>query len=200
MRQTIHIRRVRGAIERERAIAYISEHMREKHGACPPPESAPECIFIAIEDTTIVGSLAMEFGRNDAPLPFEQFFLFDRARVPIHYVREKTIYYSRWNSSRPGLGKAVWYAASRYALGRDMIYTAQTIRDSMIARYASFGCHWKQIPDTTINLAHVGETELEYFQSKDRPHPWLGILEEQIRLLPEIVEHMREHWDLQITF
>ena len=186
----IQIRPAAGIAERAAAIAYISENMRRKHGSCPPPESSPPHIFIAIERETIVGSLGMVFGEKDAELPIEKLFSFDRSAVPIPYVREATVYYSRWNSSRSGVGLAVWLAASLYAARRGMTYTAQTIKDEMYPRYLTFGCSWHRIPNATVRRESVGDTEREYFLTDNPPHPWLGVLREQLRELPNIVRRI----------
>jgi hypothetical protein len=188
MSTTIIIRQTEGAAERMRAIDYISRNMRIRHGACPPPETTPPYLFVAFDGDEIVGSLGILFGQKDAELPIEEFFHFDRALVPIPYVREKTIYYSRWNSSRPGIGPAIWLAASLYAKQCGTVYTTQTITDVMLQRYQSFGCTWHPIPGVTVREENIAETERVYFFAEDGPRPWVGVLEEQLRDLPKIVE------------
>ena len=188
MTARIHIRHANEGSERERAIEYISKNMRKKHGSCPPPETSPPHIFIALHGETLVGSLGMVFGERDRELPFEKLFSFDPNLAPVQYVREAAVYYSRWNSSLPGIGLAVWLAASHYAVNQGMLYTAQTIKDEMYPRYLTFGCEWYPIPDAKLRLENVGETEREYFLKDDPPRPWLGVLKEQIRELQEIVQ------------
>ena len=200
MTQTpIEIRFCFGGRERDAAIAYISEKMRKKYGSCPPPETTPPDICLALEKGAIVGALGILFGRTDAPLPIEALFDFDPSLVPVPYVREKTVYYSRWNSSRPGIGLAVWLAASLHAKYRGIVYTAATGKQDMLDYYRErFGCIWHPIPGAAIREACVGESERGYFFGAERPTPWVGILDEQIRELPGIVAAMRKDASIRI--
>ncbi len=197
MRSETHIEiRLASPDEREQAIDYISENMRKKHGAHPPRESTPEHICIAVEDGSIVGALCMQFGTADSPLPMELQFDFDRLAVPVPYVREKTVYYSRWNSSR-GIGPAIWLAASMFAQRSGMVFTAATGKKEMLRYYAEvLRCQWHPIQGARIRPEAVGESERDYFFGPEQPMPWLGVLEEQIRFLPSLVRSLQEKSNL----
>ncbi len=193
MNHQIHIRRSLNEKERTEAIIYLSEHMREKYGSCPPPETTPPDLFVAFEGDIVIGTLGLQFGTKDKPLPFEQLFTFDPLKAPINYNREQTVYYSRWNSSRPGIGLALWFAATRYAIQKGLIFGSATGKTIMREYYySSFQCEWFPIHDAKINTDKVGETEKGYFFSDESPLPWLGILADQISYLPIVIEKLQE--------
>ena len=179
--------------ERAWAIEYICENMRRKYGSCPPPSTTPADVCIAVEGSAIIGALGLHFGKSGVPLPIETLFQFEREAAPIPYVREQTVYYSRWNSSRQGIGLAVWLAASEYARKQGAIFTAATGKKPMLDFYrTAFGCEWFPIPGASVRIEQVGDTEREYFFADERPMPWLGILKDQISKLPPLVETMRK--------
>lgn len=193
MNQQIHIRRCSNEAERADAIFYLSEHMRKKYGSCPPPETTPPDLFAAFEGSTVVGTLGLQFGTEQKPLPFEQLFIFDSQSAPVRYNREQTVYYSRWNSSRPSIGLALWLAATKYAIEKGMIFSSATGKTVMREYYySSFQCEWFPIHGAKINTDKVGETEKGYFFSDEPPLPWLGILTDQIAYLPAIIEKLQE--------
>ncbi len=111
--------------------------------------------------------------------------------LPVPYTREATVYYSRWNASERGLGSVLWLAGSRYAISRGAVYSSATGKEDMRAHYQkSFGCMWHPIEGASLRKDAVGKSEDGYFLASQPPRPWLGIIKEQIWLLPEIAKRI----------
>ena len=185
------IRLVNNADERIRAISFISLNMQKRHGAFPPPGMTPEHVFVALLGEEIVGAIAIEFGTYDAPLPFETYFEFSRDNAEVPYVREQTIYYSRWNSLRRKLGPAIWLYASEYALAQGAVFSSATAKPEMFDHCErTLGFRWGTISKAEIRRDGVGEEEKIYFFDGAPPRPCLGVLAEQVRSLRPIVERI----------
>lgn len=199
MKHSCVIRLPRSPAERERSIAYVSRRFMKEYGTTPPAKETPPALFIAQEGRAIVGTLAIHFGA-EGPLPHEKLFAFDPADIPIKgYDRERAIYYSRWNSSRPSIGKVLWLAASRYAEGRGAIYSASSGKAFIYEHFKKdFDCVWHPIPNARMVEANVAETDRNYFLTEPRPFPCVGIIAAQTAALPEIVRKLREHEDIII--
>ncbi len=198
MNTEIVIRPVCNAGERRAAIEYISKNMLAKNGGFPPPEKTPKYILIALEGSTIVGSVAVQCGEKNAPLPIEEFFDFNPTLLPFPFIRERTAYLTRWNSSRRGLGVAIWLGGSLYAVKQGCLYSSLTIKDSLFERDKQFARIWHSIPDARVRVEHVGDTEKKYFLGASPPRPWIGLLSDQIRDLSTIVEGIRQN--IPVTF
>lgn len=197
--RNIVVRMPANDMERNLVIAYISAHMRRKHGGCPPEEKTPATLVAAFENKEVIGALGMQFGDEGKPLTFEEQFAFPRSGISVPYLPEQTVYYSRWNSSRPSLGLVIWFAASEYAINRGMIFSSATGKNTMLEFYKiAFGCIWHPIRDATIREASVGESERSYFFDTERPAPWLGVIEDQIAELRNMVPDIQKLLSVEI--
>ncbi len=185
--------------ERGQALTFISEQMQKTYGSKPPEETAPKELFIALHANAIIGTLATEYGTKDAPLPFERLFDFDPLCLPLPYAREKTIYYSRWTSASPGAGQILWLVASVHAEDRGMTTSVAMIKKFVQEQFLKFGCEWAPIPDARLRADGIAPSDHNYFFTGPAPYPCMGIIKDQIRRLPEIVERIREKYDLKIT-
>ncbi len=174
--------------ERDRAIEYVSSHMYKKHGGHPPKETTPPHLFIALDGAEVVGAVGIEFGTKDTPLPFEELYLFTQEMLPVQYQREKTIYYSRWNSSRPNIGPPLWLAATEYALSCGIVHGVAITKKDMVAYCKqSLGFDWRIVSGATINSQYVQANETIYFFSQNPPLLCFSVLPDDVLLLRILV-------------
>ena len=193
MSSVIHIRHIESEEERDAAIEYISTNLHRMHGACPPPQKTPPCIFIALEGTSIVGSLAVQFGEKETPLPIEELFSFDTQNTYPPYIREQTVYLSRWNASRANIGLALWLKGSQHAEEIGRTYSCLTVKDTLLDKKPEFKSLWYPILDAKIRMVNIEDCEIPYFLEGSPPRPWLGILKEQIISLSQEVDRIKKY-------
>ena len=183
-----------------RATSYLDTIMFERHGAKQNPENEPSHLFVATAEDEIIGTLGLELGQSSVPLTVEQYFVFDYSKLPIAYTREQTIFYSRWASSKKKLGNVLWYVASQYALEHGYIYSTCMGKPSIIDYYKkAFDCHWLKIEEAALNTEAVGKDERKVFFHEPKTEPYVGIIREQIKSLPPIVESIMQKSDITVV-
>lgn len=148
--------------EWSRALAFINEIAFESHRASPPPP--PQYIFGAYCGDELVGTIGLDFGEVDRPLPIEAHWEFDRENTPLPFKREAMVEIGRWMASRRGVSTILFYAATIFALSHGRYYCIAEMK-SKIAEHATSKLGYIMLPvqGARVLLERIREDGLPYY-------------------------------------
>lgn len=169
-----------GAV-REHALNFIVDHIQQKYKNTPSKESTPRHLFVAQSDTAIIGTIALQLGDTE-PLFFEEIYAFEREHLPIPYLPEKTVYFSRF-IAHPGAHENVsislMYEATLFALSHGYLFGACTLKPFVERFVLSKKIPWKKIVSAKLCEEKIPKPDQGYFLNGPPAMPYLIDLKEK---------------------
>lgn len=172
--------------ERKEVISFIENHMIKSYGIKPPKSMLPSDMLIARRDGIIIGTLGLIFGSDK--LYFEELYSFEKTDLPIDYVSEKCVYYTRWTSVENLIGLELALAGHHHAQKKGFEF-ASCIVKSHILTYLNSKMEnlWYPISKAQLRKEKIPLDDSDYFTKGETPIPCLGQIQDQICALEKIV-------------
>lgn len=152
------------------ASQFIFKKFFNSFGAAPPP---PEIVFAAFEETgEVVGTLAVDLGTADCPLPFEDMYSYDPARLPFACLRQATVQFGCWGATNPIASPALIFAAVDYALQKGKRYGWCILKPYACLRLREIGVKLYDVVSALIP-ANVKQEYTPYFLTPPVPEIYM---------------------------
>lgn len=178
---SIEIRLLTTEAERATAVRFIAENAFRWHQCKPPP--APQLLFGAWDGTEIVGTIALDFGDAQTPLPIEQLYEIDYGEFPWLREREKIAQFGRFFVTQPDISVALLYVATTYALACGKLYGLSEAKPHVPKRFAELGIRLQEVKRAQLVEKHIPADGLSYYQSAPQPRLWGVSLHEKAAAL-----------------
>lgn len=162
--------------ERQRVIAFINKVAFKWHQCFPPPP--PPILFVAKQESEIVGTIAFNFGDKNRPLPLERIYGFDYSKTPWPFVREKITQYGRLTAIIPDVAMVISYVTTVYALARGKLYGLAELKDRVAEHQRKIGVKLYLVPGAKLNIDEISEGEKNYYLTSPVPKLYMFSLEQ----------------------
>lgn len=159
------------------ALRFIDEIAFRWHKCRPPPP--PQVLFGAYRGKEIVGTIALDFGDQDRPLPIERIWSFDADRTPLPFQREAIAQYGRWMAITPAVSSWLLYTATLYALSLGKKYFLAEAKTKIMERICALGFAFRRIENAMALTDRIPEEGRLYY-SEDPPGLYMTRLEEMM--------------------
>jgi len=133
----ILVRLVQTARDRRRALAFVRYHVRQLYGGIPPPS---RILFLAEHNRRICGTMALDFADSKEKFPVESIYDIDYSRTPWPFERSQIAQFSKWWTTRPGLGVRLMHTAHIYALAKGKKFGLVEVKPRIVTRVEEFFC------------------------------------------------------------
>src|SRR3989338_4830532 len=176
----LHICRALSEEQFRAAALFIFQRFFSNFAAAPPP---PEIIFAAFQETgEVVGTLAVDLGRAEHPLPFEHVYAYDPAALPFKCLREETAQFGCWGATNLLASPALIFAAVGYALQVGKTYGWGILKPYACERLRAIGVKLYEVTSALI-LANVSKEYAPYFLAPPIPEIYMVELPQVYRVV-----------------
>jgi ubiquinone/menaquinone biosynthesis C-methylase UbiE len=172
-------------IEQEEALTFINGVALERHNSAPPPP--PQIIIVAKQNSQVVGTISLDFGDNNHPLPLEKIYQFDRCNTPLPFRSGDVAQIGRWMVTIKGASAALLHTATVYALRSEKKYGLFETKESVAVRLRTLGLQLLEIPGAKFNIENVPEVGRPYYATPPPPSLYIACLESAENVLRKIV-------------
>lgn len=178
------IRVAENKVERKRAGDFIAEVFLQYYGTRPGP---CQILFGAYHNSTIVGSIGIDFADTVKSLPFEKMYECDLRALSPPLVREKTVQLGRWATQMKDISEVLFYAAVVYALNHGKENGCFVAKEAIAQRLLEFGMILYPAPKLRLREENVPKEDRQYYFSYPFPQ-FYSIMLKQIEnvLRPKI--------------
>ncbi len=144
----------------------------------PPPI---EVIFVARENSKIVGTLGFDYCNGDGEMPLEEIFAFDKNKTPLTYDPRRSIQFSRWTAENPKISIVLIYASTLYALNRGMCYGWSEQKEKAAKSAIRAGVQLHEVCDAVIRTNSIPREIRRFYTTKPAPKLYMVELGQMLR-------------------
>ncbi len=159
--------------DRRRALAFVRRHVRQLYGGIPPPA---QIFFYAEHRRRICGTIALDFAGRGEKFLLESIYGIDYDRTPWPFEREKIAQFSRWWTTRPGIGVHLMYAAHAYALGQGKRFGIVEVKPRIVARVEEFGMTLVKVAGAILQIKGESSRGERYYAIPPAPQLYMFAL------------------------
>jgi hypothetical protein len=154
---------------RGQAIALFSAVLGESYNVGPPPPS--QLIFTATQGAHIVGTLGVDFGNAQKPLPLEAIYEFNYNSFAWKFDRDKTAQFGRWATTIKGIAGPLNYVAASYALWCQKTDGLGEVKEHVGKRLVKLGVELHYTLNAKIALQNIPHQIRPYYRTLPLPRP-----------------------------
>lgn len=159
--ETFAVRLLRDAPEIKESLEFINRIALAREGSSPPPP--PQFLFGAYRDGKVVGTIGLEFGTEEKPLPLESHWEIERTKTPLPFVEEAMVEIGRWMAERPGVSTALFFAATLFALSRGKQYCLAEMKPKIAEHSTGLGFIMLPVQGAKILIDQISESGRPYY-------------------------------------
>lgn len=163
--------------ERKEALEFVDRKYLEIFDTTPPPA---QILFVATQETKIVGTMGIDFGNEEKLLRLERIYQFNPSVAPFPVIRNLIIEYGRWIVTVPGISGALIYVATVHALSKGRVYGWCEHTDDVHRAAARFSINFHDVPEAKFVLEEVEEKN-RIFYADSPPLKFYMMLLSQIK-------------------
>lgn len=157
--------------EFQQALKFIRDLAQERERATPPPP--PHVLFAAILEGSVVGTVGLEFGSEESPVPLEEIWEFDRSTTPFPFIRQELAQYGRWMARTKNISASLLYCAAVFAKLQGKKTCICEVKPKVAKRLREIGCRLYEIAPAKLLLDKIPESGRPYYESVPRPNPYM---------------------------
>jgi hypothetical protein len=156
--------------EREATIQRVKEKYLEYYGTTP---SVSDLYIAAWQGDTLVGTIGMDFLRDDGTLPIHHLYEFNFDQFPKGSDLSTSVQVGRWTSSNKLISLPLVCATALYGLrrGKEYAWIEQTPPSHQALQRGGITFH--DMTQATLLVEKIPQEDIPYYQKEPRPQCYI---------------------------